>query len=70
MHLLSVALFAYGFQLLGAYESNLTYVPKGDYPIFYPPDQNTHVINLDQETFDDTVFNHKIPIMVEVYKDW
>uniref|UniRef100_A0A915DQQ7 Sulfhydryl oxidase n=1 Tax=Ditylenchus dipsaci TaxID=166011 RepID=A0A915DQQ7_9BILA len=56
-------------QMCSAYKSNMSYKPVGESPLLYRPGVDK-VLNLDQETFEDTVFDSSKPILVEVYKDW
>ncbi|KAI1725925.1 erv1 / alr family domain-containing protein [Ditylenchus destructor] len=50
-------------------KSDLNYEPNGDNSLLYRPGIDK-VVNLDQETFGDTVFNSSAATLVEIYKDW
>ncbi|KAH7700473.1 Erv1 / Alr family protein [Aphelenchoides avenae] len=45
------------------------YEPNGASAKLYRPGVDK-VIQLDEETFEDTVFNSSVPVLVELYKDW
>ncbi|KAH7716920.1 Erv1/Alr family protein [Aphelenchoides avenae] len=70
MRLLVIVLLLFGCSVCSGLKSDVLYPPKGDYPHFYDEGPYNHVINLDEETFKDTVFNNDLPIVVEIYRDW
>jgi thiol oxidase len=55
--------------VVSAKVSDYEYDPNGDSPVLYRPGIDK-VINLDAETFGETVFGSSTPFLVEVYKDW
>ena len=52
-----------------AKRSSYDYTPNGESAVLYHPGLDK-VMNLDEETFRDTVLNASKPIIVELYKDW
>lgn len=46
-----------------------SYEPNGASAKLYRPGVDK-VIQLDEETFEGTVFNSSVPVLVELYKDW
>lgn len=86
MHLLVIVIFLFGCSACCGLKSDVLYRPNGDYPSFYDEGPYNHVspglryrvrtvvnvqvINIDEETFNATVFNNHLPIVVEIYRDW